>query len=446
MTDARAVALDCLLQILEKGAYSHLVLGKALDQLSDPRDRAFAARLTEGVIERLYELDYIIDCFSKVRTEKLKPVIRELLRMGVYQLKYMDVPDRAAVGESVRLAAKRGFSSLKGYVNGVLRAAARGLSQVSFPSEEEDFFSWARIRFSVQEWIVEELSAEYGRERTKRLLEAGLQERPVTGRAFLSRAPFSQIKESIEAQGASVTPVDGIPGAFTLRGAGDVRRLSAFQEGLFQIQDVSSMLAGLAAAPEEGGFVVDVCAAPGGKSLHAADLLRGTGHVEARDVSGGKAALIEENIKRSRLANISARVHDARVPDSAMDGRADVVIADLPCSGLGIIGRKGDIKYKMTKEAQRELSALQREILDTVWRYVKPGGRLVYSTCTLLPSENRKNAEWFLENHPFTAEELKGRIPQRFFREGAKKGQLQLLPGESEGDGFFIAAFRREKL
>ena len=444
MTDARSVSLDCLLQILEKGGYSHLVLRKELDRLEDPRERAFAARLTEGTIERLYELDHIIGQFSRVRTEKLKPVIREILRMGIYQLKYMEVPDRAAVNESVRLASARGFSSLRGYVNGVLRAAARGLSEVHYPSREQGFVPWAKIRYSMPEWIIEELAAEYGEERTGKLLEAGLGARPLSVRGNLSRASEEEIRESLTSQGVRAIPAEGIPGAFFLEEAGDPRRLSAFTEGLIQVQDISSMLAGMAAAPAPGDLVLDVCAAPGGKSLHAADQMRGTGHVEARDVSREKVRLIEENIHRSRLSNLSAKVWDARKLDASMVSRADVVIADLPCSGLGIIGRKGDIKYKMTKEAQRELAALQREILDTVWQYVKPGGRLVYSTCTLFPSENRENADWFCENHPFTPEDLKERLPERFFARGGDPGQLQLLPGEQGGDGFFIAAFRRE--
>ena len=212
-----------------------------------------------------------------------------------------------------------------------------------------------------------------------------------------------------------------------------------------QVQDVSSVLAGLAADIKPGDFVLDLCAAPGGKSLHAADLVGENGHVEARDLTEAKTALIEDNVRRSRFGNISVRVWDARMPDPEMFGRADVVLADLPCSGLGIIGRKSDIKYNVTRQAAAELAALQREILGVSWQYVKPGGRLVFSTCTVLPSENRENADWFAEHYPFTEADLGKELPGRFFAGEEKTGRLQLLPGEKGTDGFFIAAFQRDR-
>ncbi|MCI8465323.1 MAG: 16S rRNA (cytosine(967)-C(5))-methyltransferase RsmB [Lachnospiraceae bacterium] len=450
MTDetVRGLCLDCLLEILEKDRHSHVVLKNVLESHRDlvKRDRAFLTCLTEGTIEHLYELDYIIDCFSKTKTEKQKPVIRELLRMSVYQMKYMDtVPDRAAVNEAVRLAGKRGFASLKGFVNGVLRTIARELDRVSYPKREDGFSKWARVKYSMPIWITEELLGEYGEERTLQFLSQGLSGRPFTVRCNQSRAAEEAIVKSLTEQGLDVKTVPDVPGVLMLERFDRPEEIRAFQEGLLQVQDVSSVLAGLAAGIKPGDFVVETCAAPGGKSLHAADLLRGKGHVEARDLTMAKIALIKENIERSRFENISARVWDARLPDREMFGRADVVLADLPCSGLGIIGRKSDIKYKMTKEKQRELSTLQKEILDASWQYVKPGGRLVFSTCTVFPSENRENALWFAANYPFTTVDLREELPKRFFgkEEENKDGWLQLLPGEKGTDGFFIAAFRR---
>ncbi len=448
MTDAREAGLTCLLEILEKGRHSHVVLKEALERHGElpKRERAFLTCLVEGTVERLYELDHIIDSFSKVKTAEQKPLIRNLLRMSVYQIKYMDsVPERAAVSEAVRLAGKRGFGSLKGFVNGVLRTAARELDSVVYPKREDGFSEWARVRYSMPAWITEELLSTYGEERTERMLAQGLSRRPLTVRCNRSRASEEEILESLAAQGIGVAQVPDVPGGFTLTGFDRPEEIRAFREGLLQVQDVSSVLAGLAADIKPGDLVVDLCAAPGGKSLHAADLAGEGGHVEARDLTEAKTALIEDNVRRSRFGNISVRVWDARVPDSEMFGRADVVLADLPCSGLGIIGRKSDIKYNLTRRAAAELAALQREILDASWQYVKPGGRLVFSTCTVLPSENRENADWFAEHYPFTEVDLGKELPGRFFTEGEETGRLQLLPGEKGTDGFFIAAFTRDR-
>ena len=470
MTDVRAVCLDCLLKI-EKGEFCHLVLRNALEAHGDwdRRDRAFLTRLTEGCVEHRYELDAILDSYSKVKTKKMKPVIRNVLRMAVYQMKYMDsVPDRAAVNEAVRLAKRRGFSSLQGFVNGVLRTVSRELPDWKGPNASENFTEWARVICSVPVWITEAMRGEYGEARTAAMLRESMKERPLTVRFNLSRASEETILDSLYSQKIHAEAVEGLTGVYRLSGYDSLSDIRAFSEGLFQVQDVSSILAGLAASPKAGDHVLDVCAAPGGKSLHAADLLKGTGRVEARDLSDEKTDLIRENIRRSRFKNITAKTHDALVFDPKKEGWADVLIADLPCSGLGIIGRKSDIKYHLTPEGQKELAELQRKILDTVWRYVKPGGRLVYSTCTLFPSENRENADWFAKNYPFEPEPLAGRIPERFLGTGAAAqdgseesqssgegsadkmkrtadNQLQLLPGEHGTDGFFISSFIRKK-
>lgn len=434
------------MEILEKNRHSHLVLKNTLKAHGElpKRERAFLTCLTEGTLERLYELDYIIDCFSKVKTVKQKPLIRELLRMSVYQIKYMDsVPDRAAVNEAVRLAGKRGFASLKGFVNGVLRTVIRESDTLSYPRQEDGFLEWARVACSMPEWITKELLLEYGQERTLKMLSQGILERPFTVRCNRSLASQKEIEKSLLEQGIVVKQVPEVSGVLVLEGFDCPEEIQAFKGGFLQVQDVSSVLAGIAADIKPGDFVLDICAAPGGKSLHAADLLGGSGHVEARDLTEEKTALIRDNIKRNRFSNLSVRVWDARIPDQTMFGQADVVLADLPCSGLGIIGRKKDIKYKMTKKQQMELSALQREILDASWQYVKPGGRLVFSTCTIFPSENRENARWFGEHYPFTLVDLKKELPEQFFEEEEKNGWLQLLPGEKGTDGFFIAAFQR---
>ena len=222
-----------------------------------------------------------------------------------------------------------------------------------------------------------------------------------------------------------------------------MKAVEAFKKGWFQVQDVSSMLVAEIAAPQWGDYCIDVCAAPGGKSLHLADMLRGSGYVEARDLTDYKVGLMQENIERIGNINMSARIMDATVFDPESVEKADVLLADVPCSGLGVMGKKADIKYKMTPAKQGEIVKLQRKILDTVQSYVKKGGVLIYSTCTVAPAENQYNIKWFLENYPFRLESIDPYICGELQGKTTQAGYIQLLPGINESDGFFIARLKR---
>lgn len=420
--NVRALALELLLEITGQKEYSHVALRGALEkyQYLDKQDRAFLTRVTEGTIERMLELDYIIDRFSKTPVNRMKPVIRNILRMSVYQLKYMDrIPDSAVCNEAVKLAQKKGFVNLKGFVNGVLRNIARGLPHVSCPN--------LSIQYSTPEWIVQQWIEEYGEETAHRMLESQYEGRPITVRVNLQKGTREELKKRLEAEGVACAEAEGVPCALAIRDFDYLRAVPSFREGFFQVQDISSMKAALMAAPKKGDYCIDVCAAPGGKSLHLAELMEGTGMVEARDLTDYKVGLIEENIERSGAANIRAVRMDATVPDEASVEKADVLLADLPCSGLGVLGKKRDLKYRMTPEQQKELVLLQRKILHTVWQYVKPGGTLVYSTCTVHKEENEGNVRWFLLHHPFELKE-----------------EVQMLPGVDGGDGFYIAKLERK--
>lgn len=249
--------------------------------------------------------------------------------------------------------------------------------------------------------------------------------------------------ERLKEEGVEVKISPYLPYALELSGYDHLEALSTFREGFYQVQDVSSMLVAAAASPKEGDFCLDVCAAPGGKSLHLADLLKGTGMVEARDLTEYKVGLISENIARSGMENIRVKQWDALVFDDSMKEKADIVIADLPCSGLGIIGRKKDIKYKASLEGLKSLAALQRQILETVSGYVKPGGTLIYSTCTVNAGENEENFKWFTEKFPFEPVSLNDVLCKELHSETTAKGCLQLLPGVHKSDGFFLAKLKR---
>ena len=427
----RELVLDILMEVNEKEQYSHLVIRDVLNkyQYLEKQERAFLTRLAEGTIEHMLEMDFIINSFSKVKVKKMKPLIRNLLRMSVYQLKYMDsIPDAAVCNEAVKLARKRGFGQLRGFVNGVLRNIARELEHLQYPDEKLEPVRFLEVTYSVPAWMVEQWIKDYGFAQTKAICESFLQERPITIRTNLTKTTPAELKQKLESEGVTVKEIEKLSYAFEISGYDYLQALPSFEEGLFYVQDVSSMMVAEIAAPEKDSYIIDVCAAPGGKSSHVAEKMEGTGMVEARDLTEYKVSLIEENIGRHGLENMNAVQMDATVYDEASKEKADVLICDLPCSGLGVMGKKTDIRYKMTAEKQADLVALQRQILDTVHTYVKKGGCLVYSTCTIHKGENEGNVEWFVNKYP----------------EFEVLSSEQMFPGGAYHDGFFIAKLRRK--
>lgn len=466
----RELVLGILMEVTENGQYSHIVLRDVLSkyQYLTKQERAFITRVTEGTLEHLIEIDYILDQFSKVKVKKMKPVIRGVLRSAVYQMKYMDsVPDRAVCSEAVKLAARKGFAGLKGYVNGVLRSVARGLADVKYPEEGVRALS---VRYSCPEWIIELWQKYYDQDVVERMLADFQQEKPVTVRCCLNRVTPEELKSRLLREGVAAEPHPYLPYAFLISGYDHLEGLESFREGLFMVQDVSSMLVGELADPQAGDHVIDVCAAPGGKALHTAEKLSvaeknaagqisedeepaaepgmraaGRGHVEARDLTEYKTGLIRENMERSGLDNISAACRDASVPDEKAAGTADIVIADLPCSGLGVLGKKTDLKYKASPEGIESLVGLQRKILSCVKDFVKPGGVLLYSTCTVNPAENIENVHWFLKKYPeFYLDDIGEKLCPELRDSVEEKGCIQLLPGIHKSDGFFIARLKRK--
>ena len=471
----REIVLEVLLEITEKGQFSHIILRDVLwkYQYLEKRERAFITRVTEGTLEHMIEIDYILDRFSKVKVKKMKPVIRAILRSAVYQLKYMDsVPDSAVCNEAVKLAARKGFSGLKGYVNGVLRSVARGIDSVQYPTEKMEELS---VRYSCPEWVLDLWSGSYDIEVIEMMLRDFQKEKPVTIRCCLNRTTPDELKKRLEAEGVKAEIHPYLPYAFQISGYDHLNDLETFQDGLFVVQDISSMLVAEIAAPSAGAQVLDVCAAPGGKALHVAEKLflaeavcgdaacagnksgggaaagcgiedqMPPGHVEARDLTELKVDLIRENIERTGLPNITAVCRDASVPDETAAESADIVIADLPCSGLGVIGKKPDLRYKASPDGIDSLVRLQRQILSCAQDYVKPGGTLVYSTCTVNPAENMDNVHWFMEQYPeFTLDDIRGKVCPELRDSVMENGCIQLLPGVHKSDGFFIARLVRK--
>ncbi len=426
----RELVMSVLLAVTRDGQYCHIALKGILDkyQYLGKQERGFVTRVCEGTLEHMIWIDYCINQFSKVKVNKMKPVIRTILRSSVYELQYMDaVPPSATINEAVKLAQKKGFVNLKGFVNGVLRSISRSLDDIELPDREKAPITWLSIRYSMPEWIIEQWLLQYDTSQVEEMLAAFLTEAPTSIRANMTKTTPEELKERLIAEGVTVVSFNEMPEALLMSGYDHLNALPSFREGLFCVQDISSMLVSRLAEPKSGDTVIDVCAAPGGKSIHMAELLEGSGLVEARDLTPQKVALIQENISRCGLPNIRAVQADAREFRPKDRERADIVLADLPCSGLGVIGKKPDIKYKMTPEKQKELAKLQREILAVAVQYVKPGGTLMYSTCTINREENEDNVAWFLQENPDFSLEM----------------QTQRLPQAGIWDGFFIAKLKK---
>lgn len=474
MTDGKPVrerVLDYLLDVMEKGTLSHLALAqvrKAVPEMN-AQDRSFFTRLAEGTLERCLTLDYVLNQYSRTPVKKMKPVIRNVLRMSVYQILYMDsVPDSAACNEAVKLVKKRGLSGLSGFVNGLLRRISREKETIPWPDPENrtEFLS---VRYSMPAWLVEDWSRDRDPETAEQMLAAFLAERPVTVRLNESRIPGESRDEkrlravaSLAGQGILSEPGHYLPQALLLTNPDHLENLEAMKNGWLTVQDESSMLSVLAGylawkerhagEPEQ---IRDVCAAPGGKSLFLADLTGDRAGILDCDVSEAKCRMIRENRDRCGFSGIRTQVWDARVPDTNWMDKADILIADLPCSGLGIMGKKNDIRYKATAEGCRELAALQKQILDTVCRYVKPGGILVYSTCTIRPEENEENRDYIRSRGDFVPVPLTaclrpglaqtGEAEELLKEKSLGEGWLQLLPGRHACDGFFFSVFEKRR-
>ena len=410
--NGRDLVLSMLKEIYAGNEFSHILIRQVLDKYDylEGSEKAFIKRLTEGTLERTIELDYVINQFSKTPVNKMKPLIRSLMRMSVYQILYMDsVPDSAVCNEAVKLAALHKFTSLKGFVNGVLRNIARSKSEISYPKREDDFVQYVSVAYSLPVWMVEYFVKEYGKEKAEKICEGLLQERPVTIRLKISltEEEKTQLLEKWKQQGIKAQAHPYLPYAFVCEKTEGVKNMAGFEDGLFTVQDVSSMCVAHVAGIEPGMQILDVCAAPGGKATHAAEKLAGTGQVIARDLTEYKVDFIQENADRLQLENLWAEEWDALKFDESKEEWADVVFCDAPCSGLGIMGKKRDIKYRLLPDSLKEVQALQQQILKTVWKYVKKGGILMYSTCTINSEENEKQVQWIIGTLPVEVVSMK---------------------------------------
>ena len=447
----REVVLDMLLSLRE-GKLSHTILKDTLDSYLylDKSSRGFITRLYEGTIEKRLYLDFIIDGYSKTPVKKMKLIIMLLLEMAVYQLFFMDrVPDSAAINEAVKLAKKRGLTGLSGFVNGVLRNIARNKENIALPDKNKDLIKYLEIKYSTPRTVVEYLIKDYGNHEAEAILEAFEEKRPLVARATKNR---EDLIKKLEAEGVRVSTDTIFPESLKILELDSLSYLESFEEGDFVLQDESSQFIGKIVGLPKGARVLDLCAAPGGKSLLFAEMEE-VDEIISCDITESKTELIEDNIRRIGTDKIRTMVNDASLYNPDFVDGFDLVICDLPCSGLGVMGRKRDIKYNVSIDKIRELAILQKKILENAVRYVKKGGRLIYSTCTMTKAENEENFTFISEFKGFSAvnfsDKIRGYVDR--YKDGerlvneAKKGFIRLFPGELGTDGFFVSEYMREE-
>ena len=434
---ARETALNVLLACRKEGGWSNGVLKTytVRDRL-DGRDSALAARLCYGVIQNRNCLDFYLQQLLKGKLKDLHPAVRDILHLGLYQLYFMDkIPESAAVNESVELAKKycRKQQNAPGLVNGVLRNAVRSAGTLKEPISWED-------KYSHPDDLINLLKSYVGKQRIEPMLKANNSVAPMTVQTNTVKITTEDLQIKLQTEGVVAEKHPWLADCLILSGTGNIEQLASFREGLFYVQDAAAKLSVLCAELTPGQRVLDCCSAPGGKSFAAMIAMGGQGSVVSCDIHPHKIELLQKGAQRLGFVNITAVEQDATAFVSDWEQAFDTVIADVPCSGLGIIRKKPDIRYK-DLSVVTELPPLQKEIINNAARYVKPGGLLLYSTCTLVQAENEDVVAEFLRTHPnFTTQPLP--LPAPFPKN--ESGMLALVPGEYDTDGFFICRLRRK--
>ncbi len=434
MDKTREAAFQILMKGIGKGAYSNIALQALARPDLSRTDRAFATETVYGTISRKRSLEYVIALHASVPVRKMSPQVHVLLLMGAFQILYMDrVPDSAACNTTVELA-KVHCAKSTGFVNAVLRAIARNRDSLPWPDPGEGWVKAMAIRHSYPDWMVQSWLDAFGADMAEQLMLAGNAHPPLTVRANRLRNTRDELMRLLEGENVSCSPGVLSEDAVVLHSPDGLTRLSAFREGLFSVQDESAMMVAAVVDPQPGERILDTCCAPGGKATHLAERMGNRGSVTGWDLHGNKLGLVTESADRLGIGIIRTREQDAAKDVREEWEQYDRVLVDAPCSGTGIIRRKPDIKWNRDPSDVSALVEIQRKILYNAGRYVKPGGVLVYSTCSMEGAENEGVCSWFLsgaaEGDPvFTVE--------------ADQPYIRLYPVLPETDGFFIARFRR---
>lgn len=451
MNTAREAALDILLQIEKSQSYSNLALHQALQKgVWNAADRRLLTELVYGVITRLNTLDYLISRLVKRGSKSLKPWVQQLLRLGLYQLTYLDrIPPFAAIHETVQIGKQRGHKGIAGLINGVLRSYLRE-KETLLPQQAQTISDKA-VMYAHPEWMVKRYEQQYGEQVAREIFLAHLEPAPISLRINQLKIGREQWLQQWKEESGGAVPSEVTPiGVRLSQSIGNPALHPHYKQGLYSIQDESSMLVSEALNPPRDSQVLDMCAAPGGKTTHLAELMDNQGKITACDIHPHKMKLIRNNADRLGIHIIDTKVQDGRNAGQAFAMASfDYILLDAPCSGLGVIRRKPEIKWRKSLKDLQALTALQSELLDVAYRLLKPGGCLLYSTCTFEKSENQEQIQSFLARHKDMSldEKWMGKLASHVREKAIKgKGWLQILPQHFRGDGFFIARLVKKRL
>ncbi len=434
----RELSVDILVKITQEGAYNNIALKQALGASSlNAVQKAFVTEVVNGVLRNLFYLDFIIDSFATSTIKKQRPFIVNVLRTAAYQLCFMDkVPPSAVCNEAVKLAKKRGYGNLSGLVNALCRKISANAQNPPLP-DKTNYLRYTSVRYSYPEWILKLWVEDI----TPNQLEEVCKVNSLPPRVTICVNTLKTTKASLTEQLSAVAHVTELPGnLLSLSKTDDITGLKAYNEGLFHVMDQSSYLAVQALNPKPDSTFIDLCAAPGGKTFLAAYMMNG-GRLIANDIHSHKLGLLKAEAKRLGVS-VETMQSDARAVQKNLAASADYVLVDAPCTGLGLIRKKPDIKYSKQAADIDALSALQREILQSAVAYLKPGGFLLYSTCTINKAENSLNSQWLTENFGLTPEELPPLPADINVVSSMKSHEAQLLPGIFN-DGFYFAKFKK---
>ncbi len=441
----RKAALELLCRIETEGTYSNLGLQDALAYVQySAADRRLLTRLVYGVLENRLYIDAVMRRYSKTPPEKMKPWVRNAIRIALYQLKWMErIPESAAINESVKLVKLR-YGALSGFANGVLRTAQR--QGIDLPEIDSGTAEGLSLLYSHPLWMVERWISRFGSDKTESILKANNTATVLTLRTNRLMGTPDELIDKLKSQGVQAAKSSFLEDALLVTELGDreLPDIPAFQEGLFNVQDISSMLVAKAMAPKPGNRVLDLCAAPGGKTTHLAEIMNNTGEIIAQDIHPHKVKLIEDNAQRLGVTIVKAVQGDVLDPrEQWLDG-FDHVLLDAPCSGTGIIRKKPEIRFNRTPEDIQTLSTLQSELLERAKGYVKNHGQLIYSTCTMEYEENEGVLQGFLTKNPeFSLVDVNDRIPESLRSAGPT---IRIYPSVDGLDGFFIAVMKKHIL
>lgn len=443
--NAREQIIDLLIAIERDKSYAQLALKEALKD-TDGKDKPFITEVVYGTLKYQLKLDYILDSFSKTPVSKMKPLIRNSLRMGVYQIMYLDkIPVSAAINEAVKIVKKRKFANLSGFVNGVLRTIDRNKASIAYPDKEKELEQYLSVMYAIPSWIIREWLTMYSAETTEQIADA-LNKR---ARVCIRINPLSTTKEEIKHLLAEdhISCEEGalLEEALYLKNIDSLQSLSSFKKGLWTVQDESAMLVAHVVNPKAGDKVLDMCSAPGGKSIHMAELMNNQGEIISLDVHEHKLELIRQNTERMGISIIKPMLQDGTVLQPDFVQAFDKVLLDAPCSGLGIIKRKPDIRYNKKSEDIKEIAKLQKRLAEQAVKYIKEDGILVYSTCTLSRQENQDMVDYITSQLGLELSDIVDTIPSKLKSYIKDKGSLEVLPFVADTDGFFIACFKKKR-